>query len=257
MLMILRKIRDKLWHGSNYGPFTCPVCNKENIGMAPLPSHYFADLQRYGHIHNIFQQETLNLQHYSCKNCFATDRERLIVLYLKEYLKDQVSVSVLDIAPSASLTFFLKKYKQVSYRSVDLSMKNSDDNLDITDMHSYKNGQFDFFICSHVLEHVGDDKKAMAELYRILKPGGKGIVMVPLNLELSMTMEDPSCNDVATRWKLYGQDDHVRMYAKNDFIHRLGAAGFTVDQLGINHFGSDVFKQTAIFPTSVLYVVNK
>jgi SAM-dependent methyltransferase len=257
MMTLLRKIRNKLFYSGKYGMFSCPVCNKKDVGMDAFPVHYLSDLQRYGHIHSIFLQETLHLQYYSCKNCFATDRERLIALYLKKDLKDRISVSLLDIAPSAPLTTFIKKYKQVSYRSMDLLMKNTDDNLDITDMHIYKEGQFDFFICSHVLEHVADDKKGIAELYRILKPGGKGIVMVPINMGLGATLEDPSCNDVAVRWKLYGQDDHIRMYAKNDFIGRLKLAGFKINQLDINYFGKDAFEKAAVFPTSVLYVVNK
>jgi SAM-dependent methyltransferase len=256
MEMILKKISGKIQHGNKSGPFACPVCEKRNIGMDPLPWHYLGDLHRYGFVHNIFLSETLNLLHYSCKNCFATDRERLISLYLKEYLKKQ-PVSLLDIAPSDPLSNFIKKQTGVSYRSMDLLMRNVDDNMDITNMYNYQDSQFDFFICSHVLEHVADDKKAMAELYRILKPGGKGIVMVPINLGLSATLEDPSCTDIAMRWKLYGQNDHIRMYDKNDFTRRLTLAGFTIDQLGINHFGKDVFEKAAIFPTSVLYVVNK
>ncbi len=254
---MIKKIWTKLTARHKYGPFTCPVCSKTNIGLAPFPTHYFADLQRYGFVHNIFLSETLNLEHYSCKNCFATDRERLFGLYLKEYLKNKQQVSLLDIAPSKPLTVFFKRFPQVTYRSMDLAMKKVDDNLDITDMRSYTNEQFDFFICSHVLEHVQDDKKAMKELYRVLKQGGKGIVMSPIILGMTATVEDSSVTDVATRWKLYGQDDHVRMYAKNDFINRLQAAGFGVDQLGINYFGAHEFEQAGIFPTSVLYVVNK
>ena len=77
----------------------------------------------------------------------------------------------------------------------------------------YSEGQFDVFICSHVLEHIPDDRKAMQELYRILKPRGYGIAMVPINLKVEMTLEDPSLQ-IPSRWKYFAQDDHVRMYAK-------------------------------------------
>jgi hypothetical protein len=97
----------------------------------------------------------------------------------------------------------------------------------------------------------------MKELYRILKPGGKGIAMVPINLGLAQTMEDPFCADIPTRWKLYGQHDHVRMYSKNDFISRLENVGFKVERLDVNFFGKDSFFKAAIYPTSVLYIVNK
>lgn len=140
---------------------------------------------------------------------------------------------------------------------MDLMRDDVDDRLDITDMHIYTEGQFDFIICSHVLEHIPDDIAAMKELYRVLKKGGKGIVMVPINMQLESTMEDPACTDEALRWKYFFQDDHVRMYSKKDFISRLSAVGFTVEQLGIDYFSKEVFEKNAIWPTSVLYVVGK
>ena len=136
-------------------------------------------------------------------------------------------------------------------------MEGVDDKFDITHMHGYNDEQFDFFICSHVLEHIPDDLKAMKELYRVTKTGGKGIVMVPINLQLEKTIEDAHCTDVGYRWKYFSQDDHVRMYAKNDLINRLLSVGFTVEQLGIDYFGKQLFNQYAIHSTSVLYIVNK
>lgn len=239
------------------GEFECPVCNTAKIGMDSLPMHYFIEFQKYGFVHNIFLGETINLQHYSCKKCGSSDRDRLYALYFKKYLAGKENINLLDIAPAGSLEAFLRGQPNVSYRSMDLLMENVDDRVDITDMKIYKNDQFDFFICSHVLEHIPDDKKAMQELYRILKPGGKGIAMVPINLGLTITMEDPSCTDIPTRWKLYGQHDHVRMYAKIDFVKRLNAAGFQVEALDINYFGADSFSRAAIYPTSVLYIVHK
>lgn len=257
MLPLINKIVRRARKPFKSGPYTCPVCERTNIGFDPLPMDYFGDLQRYGFIHNIFLSETLNLQNYSCKNCFASDRERLMALYLKEYFKNKPSLSLLNIAPGVAFRRFFKRYPQVNYRTMDLSMKHVDDNLDITNMHSYKDGQFDFFICSHVLEHVPDDKKAMKELYRILKSGGKGIVLVPIILGMNSSLEGDLSADIPTRWKLYGQDDHVRMYAKNDFIDRLQSAGFKIDQLGVNHFGAETFEKTGILPASILYVVSK
>ena len=163
---------------------------------------------------------------------------------------------MLDIAPREALKNFLKSQPSIQYRSMDLLMEDVDDNLDITDMKSYTDDQYDFFICSHVLEHIPDDAAAMKELCRILKPGGKGIVMVPINLELKETMEDAHCTDLHIRWKYFFQDDHVRMYAKTDF-NRLSAVGFSVEQLDLNWFSKETFKRYAIFPTSVLYVVTK
>lgn len=238
--------------------FDCPVCGAVRIKMHPLPIHYLAQWQKYQTVHNPFFIETMNIEHSICSRCFAFDRNRLYALYLKNYFAQHTgNINLLDIAPDEPLKIFIKEYSQVVYRSMDLMMNNVDDKLDITNMHLYKNEQFDFFICSHVLEHIPDDIKAIKELYRILKKGGKGIAMVPLNLQLEQTTEDPGCTDEAKRWKYFFQDDHVRMYAKNDFVNRLASVGFTVEQLDKNYFGEQVFNQYAIYPTSVLYVVTK
>ncbi len=236
--------------------FVCPICNQET-DMLPLHPMYFAKMLEHRCIHNIFLLETINLEHYKCANCGASDRDRLYALYLKEHLAKLKHIDILDVAPAAQLTGFIRQYPQVAYRSTDLSMEGVNDLQDLTNMHLYKEQQFDFFICSHVLEHIPDDKKAISELYRVLKKGGKGIVMVPMNLGVEVTLEDPSITDVATRWKLFGQDDHIRMYAKADFIDRLGEAGFTVNQFGVDYFGADTFSKAAIFAGSVLYIVTK
>jgi len=238
--------------------YNCPVCGATNIRIHALPIHFFAQWQKYQTVHNPFFIETMNIEHYMCSKCFASDRDRLYAIYLQHYLDTVMyKVKFLDIAPAPALRTFLKNNINVAYRSMDLMMAEVDDNLDITNMHAYSDEQFDFFICSHVLEHIPDDTKAMAELYRVLKKGGQGIAMVPINLQLQETMEDPACTDEVLRWKYFFQDDHVRMYAKEDYISRLMSVGFTVEQLDINYFGKEVFERNAIWPTSVLYVVNK
>jgi ubiquinone/menaquinone biosynthesis C-methylase UbiE len=108
-----------------------------------------------------------------------------------------------------------------------------------------------------MIEHIEDDRQAMRELYRILKPGGWGIAMVPIQLDLEKTLEGLPISSEGERWKYYGQNDHVRMYAKQDFISRLQDAGFEVKQFGEDHFGKDVFLLHGLHPRSVLYVVEK
>jgi len=131
-----------------------------------------------------------------------------------------------------------------------------DDRLDITDMRAYADGSVDFFLCSHVLEHVPEDRKAMRELHRILKPDGFGIVMVPLVHGVDETHEDPAINTHELRWKHYGLADHVRQYGKRDFLKRLGEAGFRVEQRGLDYFGKYTFYRNGIADDSVLYVVH-
>jgi len=239
--------------------YLCSVCDTGVESFNRLPDYYDENLDKYGYIFSPFQSETMNKLNYSCPICGASDRDRLYALYFKVELPQlDDGFCLLDIAPSASLQKFIKKnYKNIFYRSADLLMTDVDDIVDITNMKLYVDSSFDFFICSHVLEHIEDDLQAMRELYRILKPGGKGIAMVPINLGLDEDYENPSITTPEGRWKHFGQDDHVRMYSRPGFIGKLTSIGFQVRQLGIDFFGVDCFTKYGIHPRSVLYIVEK
>jgi SAM-dependent methyltransferase len=167
------------------------------------------------------------------------------------------SITLLDIAPGNALRQFLSNQNQLLYRCADKNRGDVDDSIDIMDMNLYEDNSFDALICSHVLEHVADDRKAMSELWRILKQNGWGIVMVPINLSVSKIDEDPSIIDEAERWRRFGQYDHVRLYSKQGFISRLEEAGFSVLQLGSEFFGQKSFEFHGISQSSVLYLAKK
>jgi len=114
--------------------------------------------------------------------------------------------------------------------------------MDITDIHCADN-YFDLILCNHVLEHIPDDRKAMRELCRVLKPGGKAILQVPLSILLKETYEDFSVTDPAERIRLFGQRDHCRIYGQ-DYENRLKESGFEfcpvkIDFTRYPHYGLD------------------
>jgi len=135
--------------------------------------------------------------------------------------------------------------------------ENVDDRVDLSNLQAYDSEQFDFFICSHVLEHVPDDSKALRELHRILKRGAQAILMVPIILAIDQIDEDPETSDEAERWRRFGQFDHVRLYSKRGFLERVRGAGFAVHELGKEFFGAETFDRAGITAQSVLYVVEK
>lgn len=92
----------------------------------------------------------------------------------------------------------------------------------------FTDSSFDFAICSHVLEHIEDDGAAIAELYRVLKPHGRTIVMVPIDMKRAMTYEDPSIDTAAGRDAAFGHPYHVRICGA-DYPSRLRRAGFEVE----------------------------
>lgn len=89
---------------------------------------------------------------------------------------------------------------------------------------AFASGAFDLVICSHVLEHVKDDKRAIAELFRITRPGGIAIVPVPVAWNRQATDEREGLT-ASQRAALYGEAEHVRRYGR-DYLDRLREGGF-------------------------------
>jgi SAM-dependent methyltransferase len=194
-----------------------------------------------------------------CPHCGAPDRSRLYALYLRERLTGSpFDFKMVDFAPCEALRRWIKHTFNISYRTADLCKEDVDDQVDLTDMAIYPTESVDAFICSHVLEHIPNDSKAMHELFRILKPGGWGILMVPILLNQDKIFEDPAKTTTeADRWRYFGQGDHVRSYSKQGFIDRVNAAGFTIREFGVVHFGEQIFRRCGLTRKSVLYVVEK
>jgi len=251
----------RFWLARNW-VFYCPICKSKVQNFLPLPAFYAEEFAKHGSDLRIEDGETCNYKGYSCPNCDASDRDRLYALYLDKRLGEKCKerlhyFQMLDIAPAKALSQHIRLQYRIHYRTADLYMPGVDDRVDITSMDCYPDAYFDAFICSHVLEHIPDDKKAMSELFRILKPGGWGIAMVPLSLRIQEFREDPTKTTEAERWKYYGQYDHVRLYTRQIFIERLRAAGFKISMLGSDFFGEQAFTQCGIDLQSVLYVVEK
>jgi SAM-dependent methyltransferase len=110
------------------------------------------------------------------------------------------------------------------YVSVDLDSPLAAVKADLMDL-PFGPGSFDVVLCSHVLEHVADDRRAIGELRRVLRPGGFAAVLVPLHGGLEETLEDPAVTTPQARLATYGQADHVRLYGR-DFPARLAGGGF-------------------------------
>jgi SAM-dependent methyltransferase len=176
-----------------------------------------------------------------CVHCGALERHRLLWFYLSQKTNffRGTPKRVLHVSPAPCFESRLKERLGVSYLTADLSNPHVMVKMDITDIQ-YADESFDVIICSHVLEHVHDDKKAMREFYRVLKRNGWAILLVPITAE--ETFEDPSIIDPQERLKAFGKEDHVRRYGP-DCVDRLREAGFRVE---INKINDLVHNEEAI-----------
>ncbi|PQE00643.1 methyltransferase type 11 [Mycobacterium sp. EPG1] len=169
-----------------------------------------------------------------CMRCGAVERHRLTWLFFERRtnLLDGHPKDVLHVAPEPQFEKLLKPAIGPSYITADLFDPSAMVRMDVTNIE-YPDNTFDVVYCSHVLEHVDDDLKAMSEFLRVLKPSGWAVLSVPISA--AKTFEDPSVTDPAERLRLFGQEDHVRRYGP-DYIDRLKSVGFKVTVINPEDF---------------------
>lgn len=161
-----------------------------------------------------------------CWRCGAHERHRAFALFLTERPELFAGREVLHFAPEWCLARRLRAAGPARYVTADLEPGAAELELDLQRL-ALPDSYADTVICSHVLEHVPDDRAAMRELERVTRPGGAALVMVPTDLGREATYEDPSVKGPAQRERAYWQHDHLRLYAR-DVGERLAAAGFEV-----------------------------
>lgn len=195
---------------------------KGNRYTDPIDGKSFKKFLSYGYgkqRDNVLSPSTLSLE-----------RHRLLWLYLKnETTLFEQELKVLHFAPEQAFYKRFREMKNLDYVTTDLNSPLADVKADICNL-PFSNNSFDFILCNHVLEHIPDDKKAMQELFRILKPGGTAIVQIPQDLSREKTFQDDSITDPKERAQIFGQYDHVRVYGR-DYFDRLRDIGFEVEEV--------------------------
>jgi SAM-dependent methyltransferase len=161
-----------------------------------------------------------------CPACGAVERHRLDWLFMKlrTNLLDRTKKCLLHVAPEQGIRKRFQGIEGLKYVCTDLSKPNVDIKADILWL-PFKENSFDAIYCSHVLEHVPNDRKAMKEFYRVLKAGGWALLQVPISAPI--TFEDPKIVSPLDRARVFGRYDHVRRYGP-DYADRLRDAGFKV-----------------------------
>ena len=94
------------------------------------------------------------------------------------------------------------------------------------------------------------------ELYRILKPGGWGILLSPVEPDYEQTYEDDSITDPEERTRIFGQYDHRRIYGA-DYTDRLRTAGFEAADIDYAATFSEAERRLYALPKDHIYVVYK
>ena len=187
-------------------PATCPICGFEGrfdgYGLTNRPSA-------------------------RCPRCGSLERQRLIALAFRRGSITVRGRDVLHFAPEQSVTRLIEADGPASYVTADIEPGRAMVTLDLEAI-AKPDASFDVVVASHVLEHV-DDRKALAEIHRILRPGGLLIALVPIVEGWATTYENPRIDGETDRERYFGQWNHVRYYGA-DFRDRVRAPGFALDE---------------------------
>ena len=161
-----------------------------------------------------------------CPLCRRRERDRLTWLFLsqRQHQLLRPHMQFLHVAPEPRLSEFFFNAIGEGYITADLMRRDVMVRLDVQDM-LYPNETMDAIYCSHVFQDVPDDERALAECYRVLRPGGWAILNVPIFAEQTHAAGTPGNKRAA--WDKR-PDEHVRSYGL-DYGERLSAAGFDVE----------------------------
>jgi len=245
-------IRKVYYFGSK---FDCSVCGSRVRDLLST-GHKLAILDELDVIGAKYREQD------TCPVCLSHCRTRLVHKFLRTGTNIESSkLRLLHVAPEFGLYLSLRKISNVEYVPADFVVERYADyipveQMDITQI-SYGADHFDAIVCNHVLEHIENDRLAMAELFRVLKPGGWAILQVPIAKNLEHTFEDRKIVDPAAREQNYGQKDHVRVYAM-DYVERLSSVGFVVEVLdALALWGRETTEKLKLNPEEKIFVARK
>lgn len=197
-----------------------------------------------------------------CPNCLALERHRTLWLWLigeSDIGRGAVALPrILHVAPEVALMRKFRKMYTSSperYVTADLESPLADMHFDIQHI-PIGDGEFDVVICNHILEHVEDDRLALREIYRVMRKGGWGVILSPIDTERETTFEDDTITDEAERTRIFGQYDHRRIYGR-DYADRLREAGFEVYEYDYANALPPQQKELYALTDEVIYAVRK
>lgn len=237
----------------------CNICRK-TVSYLPASGWFREQQKKYGfpYWNAVFESESK--KRGMCPVCCSFDRDRMISMFL-DMLKpsEGEKLKVLHIAPSPALNRYLEQRMDIVYETTDLYMEDVSFTADIQNMHMVEDEAYDVIICSHILEHVEDDRKALLELRRILRKDGVCIFLVPLMIGSAKADKTDEVFGLSEdeNWRRFGQGDHARLYGKEEFLNRLMEAGYRIHILKGDYFGEEKWRQNGLSDIHCLYVASK
>jgi Methyltransferase domain len=126
-------------------------------------------------------------RHAKCPYCGAFERHRLQYLAIKNVFQSRATsdMRMLHFAPEPCFRPLFRRMF-AGYETADLAMDDVDCRVDMRNL-PFRDASYDFVMASAVLDYIPDDRKAIGEIRRILKP--HGIAVLPVSLASPTTIE--------------------------------------------------------------------
>ncbi len=210
--------------------------------------------------HKMIKMVDSDFDTFSCIYCYAHDRERHLFMYFDklnfwDFIK---KAKILHFAPEKHISEKISIIKPPEYIKGDLYPKDKEtEKIDATEI-PYDGEHFDLVICNHVLEHIPDYRKAISEIYRVLKFNGVAILQAPYSKLLKSNFEDDGIDSDKLRLFFYGETDHYRIFSETHFFNELQDAGFTLNVVSNNElFDKEEAYYYGVNPNEDLVLVTK
>lgn len=158
-----------------------------------------------------------------CPHCLSLERTRILCMYIKNevFADGSEPLKVLHFAPVKGLKDFLRNSPFVSdYRDADINPNVATYEVDITQI-PYGDNSFDLIICSHILYCVPEDRKAMQEIHRVLRPGGRALIVDTIEGDTTRELSHLPKQELQD---VYGDEATCRVYGR-DITDILGSYG--------------------------------
>lgn len=220
-------------HSDNRG-FICPICGDKKTPLLPVGSEF--PVLKELHVIGAGNREQ------KCHNCFSTDRDRLVYVYLRDFyqlFEKTERLRLLHVAPESCLANVFLNLSYIEYHPIDSFEHGYDYASFIRNMNllklEYADNYFDLIICNHVLQDINEDVQAMKEIFRTLRKGGQAILQIPISELIPDIMESDENLSESECEKRYGQRFHKRIYTSAGFMERLYSVGVNVSKLKIGY----------------------
>lgn len=182
---------------------TCPICGGTVFGLGPKGRH------------------SPNGALPRCAGCQSLERHRIFRVMFDRLGPETFSAwTAIQFSPDATID-------PTWFATHELSVYGGPSSIDIQKIDR-PDASYDLVACSHVIEHVGDDRGALRELLRIAKPDGM----------LYLAFPDPFREAVTRDWGFPKPEKHGhwRVYGA-DVVERFTA--YIPDQIVLAYHGQD------------------